>query len=161
MSGRSAILVAEDDLDDAFFLERAFAEAGVKVPARFVKTGRETIDYLQGNPPFDQRSKNPLPKLLVLDLKMPLVSGFEVLEWVRQDAHLHNMPIVVLSGSESPQDRERAYSLGANVYLTKPHRAVQLCSVIRPVLQKYAAVALQQPGASSLGPNSPPHPDCA
>src|SRR5579859_3239833 len=71
MSGRNAILVAEDDLNDAFFLEHALAKLGVSVRARFVKTGQEAIDYLQGNPPFNQRGENPLPGLLVLDLKMP------------------------------------------------------------------------------------------
>ena len=71
MAGRSAILIAEDDANDAFFLERALAQAGMNGSARFVKTGREAIDYLQGNPPFDHRGKNPLPNLLVLDLKMP------------------------------------------------------------------------------------------
>jgi CheY-like chemotaxis protein len=146
MSGRSAILVAEDDLNDAFFLERAFAEAGVEMPRRFVKTGREAIDYLQGNPPFDQRAENPRPSLLVLDLKMPIMSGFDVLEWVRKDARLHHIPVVVLSGSEAPEDIKLAYSLGANVYLPKPHRAADLCELLRPVLQKYAVAA--HPSAS-------------
>jgi|SRR3974390_324893 CheY-like chemotaxis protein len=141
MSGRRAILVAEDDLNDAFFLERAFAHAGINVPARFVKTGREAIDYLQGNPPFDQRGRNPLPTLLVLDLKMPVVNGFEVLEWVRRDAKLHQIPVVVLSGSENPHDVNLAYAMGANAYLAKPHRAADLCKLIKPVLQKYGAMA--------------------
>ena len=143
MSGRSAILVAEDDVNDAFFLERALAQMGVQVPARFVKTGRETIDYLQGNPPFNQRTENPPPGLLVLDLKMPFVSGFEVLEWVRHDAQWHHMPVVVLSGSEAPEDIKRAYSLGANAYLSKPHRAADLCQLMKPVVEKYVPVALR------------------
>jgi len=143
MSARSAILVAEDDLNDAFFLERALAEVDPNVPARFVKTGRETLDYLQGNPPFDHRAKNPLPSLLVLDLKMPVVSGFEVLEWVRQDAALHKIPVIVLSGSEAPEDINRAYALGANIYLAKPHRAADLSKLIKPVLQKYAVIPIQ------------------
>jgi len=140
MSWRKAILVAEDDLNDAFFLQRAFAEVGLKVPARFVKTGREAIDYLQGNPPFDQRRENPLPNLLVLDLKMPIVSGFEVLNWVRQDAQLHRIPVVVLSGSEAPEDIKQAYSLGADAYLTKPHRVADLSKLMKPLLEKYAVI---------------------
>src|SRR6266404_3669437 len=126
MSGHKSILVAEDDSDDAFFLERAFTEAGVTVPLRFVHSGADAINYLKGKPPFHDRNLYPLPKLLVLDLKMPVLTGFDVLEWLQHQPGWRRMPAVVLSGSQIPEDMRRAYALGATLYLNKPHRLNEL-----------------------------------
>src|SRR5437016_6312129 len=78
------VLVAEDSEDDAFLLTRAFRKAGIGNPVHVCRDGQEMIDYLSGVEKFQDRSVYPLPTMLLLDLKMPKVSGFEVLEWLKQ-----------------------------------------------------------------------------
>ncbi len=130
------ILVAEDDPTDTLLMKRAFAKAGVAVPLHFVRDGQEAIDYLQGQQPFEDRAANPLPSLLLLDLKMPRLDGFQVLEWIRRQSGLRRMLVVIFSSSEELQDVNRAYDLGANSYLMKPHSAETL-SRLALLLEKY------------------------
>src|ERR1051325_4442765 len=108
---RLSILVAEDDPCDALLLEQALLKAGLHVPVQFVNNGQEALDYFAGEPPFADRSLYPIPTLLVLDLKMPGVDGFEVLDWLRHQTQLAGTLVVVLSGSEDTADIERAYAL--------------------------------------------------
>ncbi len=130
------ILVAEDELGDVLLLMRAFDKAGVKSPVRIARDGQEVIDYLSGSPPFSDPVAYPLPALLLLDLKLPVVSGFELLEWLRKEPHLRQMIIVVFSSSEAPDDINRAYRLGANSYIIKPSAPEDLVGLVRQ-LQDY------------------------
>jgi CheY-like chemotaxis protein len=114
------ILVAEDELSDVMLPRMAFAKALVKVPIYFARDGQEVMDYLEGKPPFDNPVEHPLPNLLLLDLKLPRVSGFEVLEWLRGHRTLSRLLVVVFGESRQPADVARAYSLGANSYIVKP-----------------------------------------
>ena len=113
----ATILIAEDNQDDAFFLERAFSKAGAKVRLQFVADGEEAIEYLQGNKGFEDRNAFPFPDLLILDLKMPRLSGFQVIEWVRTNPRSCHLPIVILTGTSSPADLKSAYALGADACL--------------------------------------------
>jgi len=131
-----AILVAEDELGDIFLLQRAFAKAGVASPVHFARDGQEVMDYLNGKPPFDNPITHPLPALLLLDLKLPLVDGFELLEWLRNEPGLQNMIVVVFSSSHNPRDISRAYELGANSYIVKPNNPDDLVGIVRQ-LQDY------------------------
>ncbi len=130
------ILVAEDDPNDVMLLKRAFYKAGVNVPIRFVRDGQEVIDYLEGRPPFEDPVQSPVPTLLLLDLKMPRLNGFEVLEWLHRQALLHRLPVVVFSASSEPEDRRRAYSLGAGSYVVKPQDPKQFMEVVQ-LLKRY------------------------
>jgi CheY-like chemotaxis protein len=114
------LLVAEDSSGDAFLLQQALSKAGIRVSAHFVKDGQEALDYLQGLNLFADRSTYPLPTLLLTDLKMPRMDGFDVLAWLRQQPGLRRLPAVVFSSSALPEDVSRAYDLGANSYLVKP-----------------------------------------
>src|SRR5262252_9314604 len=93
------ILVAEDDENDAFIFQCAFTDAKLHHCMRFVHDGQEAIHYLQGTPPFNNRHQFPMPDLLLLDLKMPRVDGFDVLQWLKLSG-LDAPPVIVLSGSD-------------------------------------------------------------
>jgi CheY-like chemotaxis protein len=120
MPNRKAILVADDSLEDAFILKRAFDKAGTTVPLLFVRDGKELIDYLSGADGFADRQNHPMPRVLLLDLKMPKVDGFDVLRWLQRQPELRRLIVTVLSSSNESQDVNLAYDLGANSYVVKP-----------------------------------------
>jgi len=126
METTPVILVAEDDPNDVFFLRRAFQKAAVKCQIYDVPNGEEAISYLQGTPPYSNRADYPFPQLLLLDLKMPLMGGFDVLEWLQGRLELAELPALVLSSSGQDEDRTRARQLGARGYHVKPNELVQL-----------------------------------
>jgi CheY-like chemotaxis protein len=130
MSESGHILVAEDDTTDAYFFQRAFRRAGLPVALHFVRDGQEVIDYLQGTGLYADRTAHPLPQLVLLDLKMPRLDGFEVLEWVRQQPAFSNLQVVIFSSSDEARDINRAYGLGANWYLVKPHSMDELTALV-------------------------------
>jgi CheY-like chemotaxis protein len=113
-------LQVEDLEADIFLLQYAFEQAGIENPVRTVRDGQMAIDYLAGVGEFADRDKYPPPCLVLLDLKLPKVNGFEVLEWLRQQPGLRNLVVVVFSSSALPGDLELAYQLGANSYIEKP-----------------------------------------
>lgn len=117
-----SILLAEDDDTDVLFLERAFAEVELRHPLQVARDGKEAIDLLSqaGKPPDDR-----LPGLVILDLKMPRLTGLEVLDWMRQHPVMRRIPVIVFSSSAHRADIERAYALGANAFLVKPPSTAQ------------------------------------
>jgi CheY-like chemotaxis protein len=136
MSEHGVILLAEDDEDHVLLIRHAFAEADLRNPLFVVWNGEEAIAYLSGTGKYSNRDEYPLPDLLLLDLKMPRVDGFEVLKWVRQQPGLAPLRILVLTSSNELRDVNRAYQLGANSFLVKPldfQDVIQLSKVI----QKY------------------------
>jgi CheY-like chemotaxis protein len=130
ISEHGHILVAEDDPTDAYFFQRAFTRAGLPVTLNFVRDGQEAIDYLQGEGQFADRTWHPLPQLLLLDLNMPRLNGFDVLKWVREQPGMSDLLVVIFSSSEEPRDMNRAYGLGANSYLVKPHSMAELTALV-------------------------------
>ena len=115
------VLLVEDDLNDIFLVKRAFKLAQVKNPLQIVTDGQEALLYLKGEGKYADRAHYPLPKLMVMDIKMPRKTGFEVLEWVKNSGKpLRRIPIVIVSSSDNPDDINRAYELGANAYMVKP-----------------------------------------
>jgi CheY-like chemotaxis protein len=130
------ILVAEDEVGDAVLLWRAFAKAGVNPPVYFAGDGQEVLNYLDGHPPFDNPVEYPLPNLLLLDLGLPRVNGFEILSWLREHPTLHDMLVVVLSSANDPEQIQRARALGANSYVVKPQDPSKLIDVVKR-LQEY------------------------
>ncbi len=123
-----SVLLVEDDLNDIFLVKRAFKKAEIHNPLQVVTDGQEAINYLKGDGKYADREHWPIPKLIVMDIKMPRRSGFEVLEWVKGNGGpLRRIPIVIVSSSDNPDDINRAYELGANAYMVKPvdFRAVE------------------------------------
>lgn len=140
----TAILVAEDDDNDFFFLERAFKQASILNPLHRVRDGEEAISYLGGEGPFGDRVKYPLPYLMLLDLKMPRKNGFEVMAWLREQPGLKRLPLVVLTSSREDPDINRAYELGANTYLVKPVNFEGLVEMIK-ALKLYWLILAEKP----------------
>jgi len=122
------VLLVEDDLNDIFLVKRAFRLARVRNPLQVVTDGEEAIQYLKGEGKYGDREMHPLPKLIVMNIKMPRRTGFDVLEWVKgSDRLLRRIPTIIVSSSEDPHDINRAYELGANAYMVKPvdYKAVE------------------------------------
>ena len=113
------ILYAEDDPNDVVIFKMAFRRATLPHTVHFVEDGQAAIDWLAGKGKYSDRDKHPLPDILIVDLKMPRKTGFDVLEWVRSQKLFEKLPIVVLSSSDEPKDVKRAYALGATTYFTK------------------------------------------
>ena len=120
MAQIGSILIAEDDDNDAFLLHRALTEQQVGAPISFVQDGEQVLEYLRGQPPYDNRMRYPMPVLLILDAKMARMSGIEVLEWLQAEPTRRGCPVVVLSGSAPPATVSRALALGADCFLVKP-----------------------------------------
>jgi CheY-like chemotaxis protein len=114
-------LLVDDDPDDRFLLAREFKRHRVHGQLKAVSDGVEAVDYLEGSGEHADRGAYPLPDIILLDLKMPRMNGFEFLEWLRSQAprELRFLPVVVMSCSILSEDIKRAYALGANSYVTK------------------------------------------
>ena len=127
------ILLAEDDVNDAWLVERALFRAGILNPVMVVRDGQEAIDYLKGKGPFADRTHFPLPTLALLDIKMPKKNGLEVLGWVRRNGGggLKLLPVIIMSSSSIQQDIDRAYQLGVNAYLVKPTAFDELVGTLK------------------------------
>jgi CheY-like chemotaxis protein len=119
-SANRVILLVEDNEDDVFLTEMAFAKAGCKNSLRVVTDGDEAVEYLAGDGKFADRETHPFPSLILLDLKLPYRSGLEILSWMRSNEMLGKATVAVLTSSNEPNDLKRAYELGTNTYLVKP-----------------------------------------
>jgi len=119
-NGAPTLLVAEDDENDFLVLGRALKKAHFETDLRRVSNGAELIGYLAGENTFADREAHPLPELILLDLKMPSLGGFDVLIWLRNHEKLKHLPAVVFSASDNPHDVQQARALGATAYLIKP-----------------------------------------
>jgi CheY-like chemotaxis protein len=124
------VLIVEDEADDRDLLARAFKRAGIGVPLWFAKDGDEAVAYLEG---VASDASQASPFIVLLDLKLPRRSGFEVLEWIKQNARLRRTPVIILTSSRENVDLERAYDLGANSYLVKPARPEALRQMVEQI----------------------------
>jgi len=130
------ILVADDDAQDTFLVRMAVKKAALGLRLATVKDGEEAIDYLLGRAPYEDRNNHPFPSLILLDLKMPRLNGFDVLEFIRGQPGLRQLPVVIFSSSDDPGDIRRAYDSGANSYLCKPHSNGDLSALLK-ALEEY------------------------
>jgi CheY-like chemotaxis protein len=129
-NGDTTILVVEDDPDDRDLLARAFRKAGIEMPLQFAVDGDEAVACLK-----DAVGEQPeaCPAVILLDLKLPRRSGFEVLEWIKGHPVLRRVPVIILTSSRESVDLKRAYDLGANSYLVKPARSEDLLRMVEQI----------------------------
>ena len=116
----AVILVVEDREDDILLIRRALVHAHLTNPVHVVRDGEEAVEYLGGSGKYANREEFPLPGLILLDLKMPRMDGFEVLEWIRGQPGISGIVVLVLTSSERIRYVNRAYSLGTSSFLVKP-----------------------------------------
>jgi CheY-like chemotaxis protein len=136
----AVILIAEDSEDDVLLIRRAFRKTRLPKRVEVVRDGAQAVDYLLGQPPYDDREQHPLPSLIILDLKMPRVSGFEVLEVIKGSPLTRRIPVVVLTSSRENEDIKHCYDLGANSYLVKPVGFEQFSAVVAEIEKYWLAV---------------------
>ncbi len=146
MQENTIILVAEDDASDALLLKLAFRRTNNNSDVHFVQNGEEVIAYLLGEAPFEDRNQFPLPGVLLLDLRMPRVDGYDVLEWLGQHREFRGITVGVLSGMEGTASIQRAFELGADFYLIKPHDPAELASLVNQIAERQSRSA---PAAAS------------
>ena len=141
MFSQRTILLVEDNDDDVFIMQNTFKRASVANPVQVVMDGEQAISYLKGEGPYADRARFPLPAIILLDLNMPKKSGFEVLQWIRQEPRLSKLTVHILTASSRPVDVERAAELNANAYLIKPGRMEQLLEMVQSwhTLSRFAA----------------------
>lgn len=116
----AVIVIVDDDEDDLLISREAFEEVGLKARLVSLEDGQALIDYLRGNEPYSDRQAYPMPNLVMLDINMPRMNGIEVLEYVKSDASLRSLPIVMLTNSGDPETVRRCYAMGASSYIRKP-----------------------------------------
>jgi CheY-like chemotaxis protein len=125
------VLAADDEESDALLLQLAFGKVASPNKLVVVRDGQEIIEYLNGYPPYADRDLYPLPSLLLLDLKMPRMTGFDVLAWLGEHPQFKELPAVVLSSSSHESGIEKARQLGACDYHIKPHGMPQFVQLIK------------------------------
>lgn len=127
------ILYAEDSIDDTVLTIRALEKGGFTNKLHHVKDGAEAIDFLYCRGVYTSRNFSEKPKLILLDLKMPKVSGIQVLEKVKSDPALKAIPVVILTSSQEDPDMVKCYALGTNSYIVKPVDNSKFLSAIREI----------------------------
>lgn len=133
MPDPAVILLVEDDPNDALITQQFLGRAGITHRVVHVKDGWEAINYLAGKAPFNDRLACPLPVLILLDLKLPKYSGFDVLTWLLTKPALAKIPVVVLTGSIHAEDRKRATELGAIGFEIKPVDTTQFTAIVNNI----------------------------
>ncbi len=114
------ILLVEDSMDDATLTIRALAKSGFTNKLFHVKDGAEAFDFIYCKGNYEKREPKEFPKIILLDLKMPKVSGIQVLERLKSDPATKFIPIVMLTSSNEGPDIEKCFALGVNSYIVKP-----------------------------------------
>lgn len=142
------LLVIEDAREHAILVRVAARRALPGLDVRVAGDGREGIAYLAGTPPFQDRRSHPTPDLIILDLIMPEIDGFAVLEWLNEKRAAEKPPVVVLTASPDPMAEERSMSMGAQAFYRKPDDLDSLGKVVKQIVESYLGEELM---AGSLG----------
>jgi CheY-like chemotaxis protein len=148
-AGVNSILLVEDDPSDIFLVRRAFQKAQASCQINVAKDGEEAIAYLSGTGQYSDRERYPLPIFVLLDLKLPRRSGFEVLDWLRQQPALKRLPVVILTSSRELGDINKAYDRGANSYLVKVADPTSMADLTR-LIDRYWMALNEKPTCTAM-----------
>jgi CheY-like chemotaxis protein len=150
MDNTKVILLVEDNPDDEDLTIRALAKNHIKNEVVVARDGVEALDYLFGSGTFAGRDPNHLPEVVLLDLKLPKVDGFEVLRRIRADTRTKLLPVVMLTSSLEESDLARSYAGGVNSYVRKPVDFVQFMEVVKQLGLYWLVVNNPPPDASAI-----------
>lgn len=131
------ILLAEDDRNDVALMQRAFVEAAIPNPLIVVNNGREAVEYLAGKGGYADREKYPLPGLMLLDLRMPWMDGFDVLSWLRRQSEFEALPVVLLTSSKLQPDIVQSRLMGVYDYRVKPYHFAELVGLLTDIRKSW------------------------
>lgn len=120
MARRQILLCVEDTESDVALMRTVVAEGNLAMEVKSVQDGGELVRYMKGEGKFTDRVLFPVPSLVLLDLKMPNTDGFQVLQWLRQQAGFKRLVVIVLTASGRQADVDRSHDLGANAVFVKP-----------------------------------------
>ncbi len=131
---RPFILIVEDNPDDSELIQAMFKKSLAHARTHLVLSGWEARAYLARESPHHDWERCPAPSLIVLDLGLPDITGFEILEWMAEWEWLAKIPVIVFTGSEDPDHERRAYALGVRRYLRKPNDYGALVEAVKEEL---------------------------
>ena len=129
------VLLVEDNSDDVFVMKMACQRSGIPHQLKVAEDGDAAVDYLSGAGKFKDRAAHPFPDVVFLDIKMPKRDGHEVLQWIREQPAMKNLPVVMLTGSVQPSDVDRAFELGVTSYLKKVACPAEFGQAVRIILK--------------------------
>ena len=139
------ILLVEDNVQDIEITQRAFAKGRVRNDLTVVRDGEEAIDYLYRRGKYKDPATSPRPGMILLDLNLPKVGGLEVLQQIKKDEHLKQIPVIVLTVSQREEDIVRSYNLGVNTYIQKPVEFDNFMRVVNAVHEYWILIATLPP----------------
>lgn len=146
MENPAQILLVEDNHMDVVLTLDAFKEAKLKNTINVARNGREALDYLFGHHKYSDRLIYPMPNLILLDLKMPGIDGFEVLRQIKNTEILKRIPVIILTSSKEEGDRALSYDIGANSYLLKPVSFDGFTEVVKRIDDYWFTLNINAPG---------------
>lgn len=144
-----SILVADDDPDDRMMIEEAFTENRIANKINFVEDGEQLLSYLRREGKFAERTNEPYPGIILLDLNMPKKDGREALRDLKADPELCRIPVIVLTTSEAEEDILRTYGLGVSSFITKPVSFEGLVDAVRVICQYWIQIVALPPECST------------
>lgn len=133
MIRRLDLMLVDDEPADVALFAKALRKTGLEVSLQILTAGQQAIDSLEAKQPYADRALYPLPDVIVLDLKMPGLNGFDFLAWRKASILFRSIPVVVLSGSTYPAERDRVFALGADKHLVKPALLEDWESIVREI----------------------------
>jgi two-component system, response regulator len=133
LTDKKMVLIVEDNPDDELMTIEALKHAGVTNDIQVVRDGAEALDFLFGTGKFAERDLSQMPAVVLLDLKLPKLSGIDVLNRVRENELTCNIPIVILTSSSEDEDMISSYKSGANSYVRKPVQFVEFANAVHQI----------------------------
>lgn len=127
------LLLVEDSEAEIHFFKEALRKTSIPLPLVVVSNGIDAVSYIEGSGRYSDRSRYPKPGLVLLDLKLPQKYGLEILEWLRRRPKADQVPVMVLTSSNQPEDIRKAYDLGAKAYLVKPIGMKMLLDLVQSI----------------------------
>ena len=123
------ILIADDDMDDRLLMDKALRQSGYTQSIQFVDDGEDLMHYLRRQSRYTEQNA-PWPDLLILDLNMPRMNGFQALSEIKDDPDLRRLPVVIMTTSAADEDVIKTYNLGVNSFVTKPFNFMRLVEMV-------------------------------